>query len=67
MPSRAAGAAARVARVSASQPALSAQLGVDSPLALLDLVNHGQEGWLHHHDITIASFMASSSRRQASW
>jgi hypothetical protein len=61
MPSRAAGAAARVSRVLASQPALPAPLGVDPPLALLELVNHGQEGWLHHHDITIASLVASSS------
>jgi hypothetical protein len=50
-----------VSWVLASQPALPALLGVDPPLALFDFVNHGQESWLHHHDITIASPMTSSS------
>jgi len=50
-----------MARVPPSQLALPALLGVDPPLALLDLVNHGEEGWLHHHDITIASLLASPS------
>jgi hypothetical protein len=50
-----------VSWVLASQPALPALLGVDPPLALFDFVNHGQESGLHHHDITIASLVTSSS------